>query len=159
MLTSGNSYLGWLLVLGAVGSAFGQTIPSDIPPVNVTEVERSQLTQRFVNDKLVIWRQRLKLEDWQISAVMARRSDLAPKTLGAIKWDKPKKTAVIWVLDPADYLLPYPAMLDDMELTIVHELVHLELASLPRGQASRGSEERAVNGLVQALLGLDRQKP
>ena len=28
---------------------------------------------------------------------------LAPKTRGGIRWDKPKKTAVIWVLDPADY--------------------------------------------------------
>jgi hypothetical protein len=49
-------------------------------------------------------------------------------------------------------------MLDDMELTIVHELVHLELASLPRSQASRDSEEHAVNGIADALLTLDRQK-
>jgi hypothetical protein len=136
-------------MLSALGSAFGQT----------TAFERTQLAQRFVHEKLTVWQQRLRLEDWQISAVMARRSDLAPKTLGAIKWDKPKKTAVIWVLDPADYQLAYPAMLDDMELTIVHELVHLDLASLPRGQAGRGNEERAVNGIVQALLGLDRNKP
>ncbi len=76
---------------------------------------------------------------------MARLSDLPPKTLGGIRWDKTKKTAVIWVLDPADYRLPFRETLDDMELTVVHELVHLDLASLPRGQTSRGSEERAVS--------------
>jgi hypothetical protein len=49
-------------------------------------------------------------------------------------------------------------MLDDMELTVVHELVHLDLASLPRGQASRSSEEHAVNGIAQAMLGLDHKQ-
>ena len=111
-----------------------------------------------MDEKVAVWRQRLKLEDWQVSAVMTRRSDLAPRTLGGIHWDKPKKTAVIWVLDPADYRLPLREMLDDMQLTIVHELVHLELTSLPRGQASRGSEERAVSGIAEAMLELDRQK-
>jgi hypothetical protein len=45
-----------------------------------------------------------------------------------------------------------------MELTIVHELVHLELASLPRSEASRSTEEHAVNGIADALLALDRGK-
>ncbi len=110
-----------------------------------------------MEERLVVWRQRLKLEDWQVSVVMTRLSDLPPKTLGGIRWDKNKKTAVIWVLDASDYRLPFREMLDDMELTIVHELVHLDLASLPRGQASRGSEERAVSGIAEAMLGLDRK--
>jgi len=49
-------------------------------------------------------------------------------------------------------------MLNDTELTIVHELVHLELASLPRTEASRSSEEHAVNGIAEALVALDRKK-
>jgi hypothetical protein len=49
-------------------------------------------------------------------------------------------------------------MLDHMELTVVHELVHLELASLPRSQESRSTEEHAVNGIADALLALDRGK-
>lgn len=88
----------------------------------------------------------------------ARLSDLKPRTLGAVRWDKGKKTAQIWVLDASDYQLPFREMLDDMELTIVHELVHLELASLPRSEASRSSEEHAVNGIADALLALDRRK-
>ena len=78
--------------------------------------------------------------------------------MGGIRWDKSKKSAVIWVLDPSDYRLPFREMLDDMELTIVHELIHLELTSLPRREASRGSEERAVDGIAEAMLGLDRKK-
>jgi hypothetical protein len=121
-------------------------------------VEASQFAQQYITERLVVWQQRLKLQAWRISVLQARSSDLKPRTLGAIRWDKGKKTAVIWVLDPADYQLPFREMLDDMELTVVHELVHLELTSLPRSEASRSGEEHAVNGIADALLGLDRRK-
>lgn len=114
--------------------------------------------QQFLDERLSIWCRRLNLDEWRISVNMTHRSDLKPKTLGGIRWDKGKKSAVIWVLDPSDYRLPFPEMLNDMELTIVHELVHLELASLPRSEASRSSEEHAVNGIAEALLALDRTK-
>jgi len=120
--------------------------------------ELGQRTQQFLDKRLTVWCRRLNLDEWRISVNMTRRSDLKPKTLGGIRWDKGKKSAVIWVLDPSDYRLPFPEMLNDMELTIVHELVHLELASLPRSEASRSTEEHAVNGIAEALLALDRKK-
>ena len=119
---------------------------------------QSQLAERFVNEKLTGWSKRLNLQGWQISVIMTRRDDLKTRTLGGIRWDKDKKSAVIKVQDASDYQLPFGEMLDDMELTIVHELVHLELASLPRSEASRSSEEHAVNGIAGALLSLDRQR-
>lgn len=177
----------WALCAGvSAASAFGQTsaptvlatsevgdhalharapgLPQDAASLdttrpNTTQMDTTQRAQRYVDERIAVWRQRLKLEDWRISAVMTRRIDLAPQTLGGIRWDKSKKSAVIWVLDPVDYALPFPAMLDDMEETIVHELVHLELTSLPHSEAHRGgSEERAVSGIAGAMLDLDRRK-
>ena len=87
-----------------------------------------------------MWQQRLKLNDWRINWAMARRTDLKPNTVGQIHWDKPGKIAAILVLDSSDYRMPFSAMLDDMELTIIHELVHLKLTSLPHSEASRGRE-------------------
>ena len=72
---------------------------------------------------------------------MSRTTELKPKTLGNIHWDADKKTAVIRVLDPADYKLSFKDMLADMEFTVVHELIHLELSSLPRSEASRRDTE------------------
>jgi hypothetical protein len=141
-----------LFLLCALVSAFAQS------PAQPSPADMSQQAQQYVGERLAYWQQRLKLEDWRISVAPARRSELKPKTLGAVRWDKGKKTAQIWVLDPSDYQLPFREMLDDMELTIVHELVHLELASLPRSEASRSSEEHAVNGIADALLALDRRK-
>jgi hypothetical protein len=110
----------------------------------------------FLGARLGIWQQRLGLADWKISLVMSRARDLKPKTLGNIHWEASKKTAVIRVLDVSDYQLSCREAQADMELTLVHELVHLELCSLPRSLASRTEEELAVNRIADALLRLDR---
>jgi hypothetical protein len=121
-------------------------------------VEQRRVAQQYVSEKLAIWKEILKLNDWQVFPSMTRLEDLKPRTVGQIHWDKDRKTAAISVLDPIDYPLHGQAMLDDMELTIVHELVHLKLASLPRSEASRGSEEQAVNGISEALFALEHKK-
>jgi hypothetical protein len=102
-----------------------------------------EAAQQYVAEKLELWQQRLKLSEWRITWAMAHRSDLKPNTVGQIHWDKPNKSSAILVLDPSDYRMPFDAMLDDMELTIIHELIHLKLTSLPHSEASRGSEEQA----------------
>ncbi len=117
-----------------------------------------EFVQQFVAAKLTAWQQRLKLSDWHIAWAMAHRNDLKPNTVGQIQWDKPSRSASILVLDPSDYRMSLNAMLDEMEMTIIHELVHLKLTSLPHSEASRGSEEQAVNGISEALFALAHQK-
>jgi hypothetical protein len=119
--------------------------------------ERSLTAETFVNQKLWVWQNRLKLQDWHLIVKLVRPTDLKPKTLGNIHWDTDTKTATIRVLSLADYRLPYMDALRDMEFTVVHELIHLQLSSLPRSEASRGAEERAVNQITEALLKLDRK--
>lgn len=119
--------------------------------------ERAEFAVGYVNERLAVWQQRLNLQDWKISIVMTHQSELKPKTLGNIHWESDKRTAVIRVLDASDYKMPFREMLDDMEFTVVHELIHLELSSLPRSDASRREEEHAVNQITGALLKLDRK--
>jgi len=123
--------------------------------------ERTLLAQSFVTEKLWIWQKRLGLQDWNIAVVVARASELKPRTLGNIHWELDKKTAIIRVLDPADYKLPFKEMLQDLEFTVVHELVHLDiapvLADVQRSDANRREEEHAVNHVADALLRLDRR--
>lgn len=125
--------------------------------VPYTAQERAEVAGSYVNERLAIWQTRLNLQDWKISIVMAHQYELKPKTLGNIHWESDKKTAVIRVLDASDYKMPFREMLDDMEFTVVHELIHLELSSLPRSDASRREEEHAVNQITDALLKLDRK--
>ena len=88
---------------------------------------------------------------------MSHPSDLRRGSLGNVHWGADKKTAMIRVLDASDYQMSFGATLKDMEFTIVHELVHLQLSSLPRNEASRSAEEKAVNTITEALLNLDRR--
>ena len=118
--------------------------------------ERGLAAETYAKERLAIWQQRLSLADWKITIIMSHPSDLKPRTLGNIHWDADKKSAVIRVLDASDYKMSYRDMLDDMEFTVVHELIHLELSSLPRSEASRRDEEHAVNQIAEALLKLDR---
>ena len=121
-----------------------------------TPQERDAVAAKFVAQKLQFWQDRMNLKDWKIAVQLVRADQLEPKTLGNIHWDTDSKTATIAVLSAEDYKLPWKPMLDDMEFTVVHELVHLELASLPRSEASRRVEEHAVNEIATALLKLAR---
>ncbi len=138
------------------GNCGAEVVSSNAPAA--PSRERTVLAESFTSERLWVWQKRLNLQDWKISVVMSRTGDLKPKTLGNIHWDADKKTAVIRVLDPADYRLPLHDMLQDMEFTVVHELIHLELSSLPRSDASRRDEEHAVNQIADALLKLDRDR-
>ena len=122
--------------------------------------ERRLLAERFASERLWVWQRRLNLQNWDLSLVASRANELKPKTVGNIHWDRDKKTAVIRILDPADYSLPFDEMLRDIEFTVVHELIHLEmvpvLSDLQRTEENRREEEHAVNHMAEALLKLDR---
>jgi hypothetical protein len=143
----------FLLVLIAGGAAclHAQTVPP---------TDREAQASAFAHDQLASWQKRLNLEDWQVSIVLSPKRELRAETLGNIHWDPEKKTAVIRVLSPADYTLPEKQMLDDMEFTIVHELIHLRLAPLlagfDRSAANHGEEEHVADYMAEALLGLER---
>jgi hypothetical protein len=119
--------------------------------------EKRRIATSFVSEKVEVWQKRLKLDEWKITVVMARKADLKQGTMGGIRWDKGKKTATLWAMDAADYTVSTEEMLEDLEFTVVHELIHLELASLPKSEASRRKEETAVNQLAEALLALDHK--
>ena len=154
--SSGFSLLLPVLLLGSVGTGTAQP-SSAAPPLR----ERTALAESFVAERLSVWQERLDLKEWKISVVLSRATELKPKTLGNIHWDLDRKTAVIRVLDPADYRLPFKEMLQDMEFTVVHELIHLGLApvlsDLQRSDANRRDEEHTVNHLADAFLKLDRE--
>ena len=147
-----------LFLLGAfAGSCLAPETPRE-PRLR----ERGPLAENYLFRRLPLWQKRLKLQDWTITLVMSHPSDLRPGTLGNVHWDVDKKTAKIRVLDASDYQMSFSATLRDMELTIVHELTHLELSSMTRNFKSRSEEsvneeERAVSSLSDAMMQLDHE--
>jgi len=141
------------LLLACAGIA-----PAQSPTPTPSAVACAVSPQEYLTGRLAVWRQRLKLTDWTISIVLSHPADLKPGTLGHIHWDPDRKMASIQVLDASDYRLACPDALNDMELTVVHELVHLILSPVSRSiEADRGAEEHTVNRIADALLDLERQ--
>jgi hypothetical protein len=122
--------------------------------------ERGPQAEAYLRGRLAQWQDRLKLQDWKITLSVVHQKTLRSGTLGNIHWDADKQTATIRVLDPSDYQTSFAAAVKDMEFTIVHELIHLELSSLTRdfknrSEESFSQEEQAVNRMSDALLKLD----
>lgn len=137
-----------LLTLGVCASYCAPPMhPKDARPL-VSEAQADSWTKS--------WQKRLGLGQWQISTQIVRVWELRPDTLGNVKWDLENHTASIKVLNPVDYELPAPEIPQDMEYTIVHELVHLQLAALPRDPSGRNTEERVVNQISGALFKLEK---
>ena len=146
-----------LLFLSLAGFALAAdpvSVPSSKVSLSHNPREREAQAGKFVQEKLQLWQQRMNLTSWNIQTNLIRRNAFKPKTVGGIHWDADIMKASIDVLSSYDYTLSDRAMLDDMEFTVVHELVHLQLSSLPRSEASRGAEEHAVNEIARALLKL-----
>lgn len=107
---------------------------------------------------LKLWQQRLQLQDWKVEVRLVRIWQLEPHTLGHIHWSRARRTATIKVLDPVDYNLPRSRIADDIELSVVHELIHLQLSSLTMDdKASTAVEEQVVNRLANTLVDLERR--
>ena len=114
-------------------------------------------TGEFLNTRLSFWQQRLNLQEWKLAVVQSHPGELRPETLGNIHWDKDNKAATIHVLAVSDYKTTCPAALEDMELTVVHELIHLTLSPLRNAATNRTEEEHAVNQIADALLKLEKR--
>jgi hypothetical protein len=142
------------ILLSAWGLAASLPKQQSAIGVSLRPAECETQARNFVKDRLQFWQRRLNLQKWTIRIDLVRSTSLKPKTLGNIHWDADTMKAEIEVQSSYDYDLPLQEMLDDMEFTVVHELVHLQLSSLPRSEASRSAEEHAVNELTRAFLKL-----
>ncbi len=138
-----------LLLLTALSCGVYAQQAADAP---LSGEDREALANRYVHEVLPYWQHRLALDDWNVHILLSRPEDLRPGTLGNIHWDREKKSATIRVMDASGYHTDVTAMLKDMQVTVVHELVHLELASLPVAEADRSNQEFAIDHLTDALL-------
>ena len=106
--------------------------------------------QAHLEKQLKTWQKRLGLEEWDLSLQVVRKSALDQDTWGNAEWDSDSKSGVISVLDPQDYNLKGSELKRDMECTIVHELVHIQVSPMDSGNPE--AHEEVVNRIMTALL-------
>lgn len=106
--------------------------------------------ETHLDQKLKSWQRRLGMDDWRLTVRLVRQKDLDKNTWGNAEWDPDGRTGTISVLDPVDYNLKGGELRLDMECTIVHELVHIQVS--PFDARDETVREEVVNRIMTALL-------
>ena len=106
--------------------------------------------ESHLDRQLRSWQKRLGMEEWRLTVRLVRQKDLDKNTWGNAEWDPDEKTGTISVLDPIDYNLKGGGLRLDMECTIVHELVHIQVS--PLDARDENIREDVVNRIMTALL-------
>lgn len=84
-------------------------------------------TDEQLQEKLKQWQERLRLQDWLVKVKIGRQREMQLNRLGEISFNTHTKTARITILDPIDY---DDWGKQDMENTLVHELLHLHFSGI-----------------------------
>ncbi|MEO5925942.1 MAG: hypothetical protein ABIR70_19135 [Bryobacteraceae bacterium] len=147
-----------ILIASLLAFTLAGVCAAPMTPADPPRALRGPMAKAFLTKKLAQWQKRMELDDWKVTLELADKKVLRSGTLGNTHWDLSAKTARIRVLDASEYSATYDAAIRDMEFTLVHELVHLDFASLPRDDESRKDEERAVNRMANAMLRLERHE-
>ena len=105
------------------------------------------------------WQAIMRLEDWDIDVVLARQFQMPDQSDQAyVKMLRSQKKARIYLLDPIDFPAESLSGPQDLEQTIVHELVHVHHAGLePTESDAVAIWEQATDAIAWALVSLDRQ--
>lgn len=108
------------------------------------------------------WQEILRLQDWNIEIRISRGRDFEGEgeSCGQVRWQLSRKEALIRILDPSDYS-PDCIFPQDMERTLVHELLHLHFAAISNKAHDAGLDidvdlEQAMHCIDGALANLRR---
>lgn len=118
---------------------------------NLTEQELQELCRK--------WQERLRLQDWDIVVRLVRKRDFAIKdgVDGECEWESQNKIAIIRILDPIDYD-PDCILEQDIERTLVHELLHLHFALFREEGIRETLLEQAICAISKTLVALARNE-
>ena len=108
------------------------------------------------------WQAILRLQDWDVTLKVVRFHEVHNDALAHCRHQILKNSAEIAVRTPQD-LLPterWPGD-NDVELTIVHELLHVKLAPLSIPDRFEIEQEQIVESLARTLVRLagEKEKP
>lgn len=116
------------------------------------------MTEEEARERCAYWQRVLRLQDWEIEVNVARAYHMRLDGLAECHWQIKKRMAVINLQDPIDF---DPGWLGDrdMELSLVHELLHLHLApwSPQEGTEDDVFEEQAIHAMSKAFVELERR--
>ena len=119
------------------------------------------LTEEQLRERCKYWQEVLRLQDWDVMVRLARGNglDLPADSQGRCNWSEQRRSALIRVVDHADYdrEIIHP---QNHEETLVHELLHLKCApfdTFKEDTAENTAMEQMIVSVAAALVHLDRE--
>jgi hypothetical protein len=102
------------------------------------------------------WQVILRLQDWDLTITVGRWHEVHDEALAHTRRSEIRSHAELMFRDEADYR-PTPAWPGDnnLELNVVHELLHLKLTPINIPKEREESEEKVVESLARAILRLE----
>lgn len=117
------------------------------------------LTEKQLQEKLHYWQEKLRLKDWIVKVKIVRQREMSKiDGIGEIQFSIHNKTAMIYILDPVDY---DDWEKQDMENTLVHELLHLHFSQISYhfgkdSEVYEVFEEQAIESIAHGLIEAER---
>jgi hypothetical protein len=123
-------------------------------------VNVAALTMRVAHQKCREWQHRLRLQDWDVRLRIARLSEMADGCVGFCSQHPTKRIADIDILDQRD--VEAKGQVDwDWEVTLVHELLHIPMSDVLKGDYTKTPEgiaaERMIDAVARASHGSSRR--
>jgi hypothetical protein len=118
-------------------------------------LDTRRLTLEQASELLREWQEELRLLDWNIKLRITR--EIAPRH-GHVRICESKQCAYIGILDPSAALQEMEPL--DMELALVHELLHIQLAAFMQREKKTHKDivqEQAIHKLSQHLVRMKRE--
>ena len=121
---------------------------------------KTVLTLDELQEKCTYWQEKLGLLHWRVSVEIKRGRDIPMKGCGGCnEFNIAIECASICILDPADYPDTLPLFAEDMETTLVHELLHITMRYFAAPEEHSLEDihlEAAISRLARVLVGLRR---
>ena len=118
-----------------------------------------EFTQEELEKLLKKWQKKLRLDNWDIQVKVVRASEMTlPNVQGENDYSTALHKSVVKILDPIDYETDLSEE-QDMERTLVHELMHLVLWHCTPKESKnlkRQLFETSVEQLANALVDMKR---
>lgn len=114
-----------------------------------------------LENKLKYWQVILGLEYWDIKIKLDRAINLKDGSMAHVNYVLPKASALIQIVIPEDYNEMGITWPQDMEISLVHELLHVKFAAFDdteKGTLPDTMMEQTVDSLAKILVTMDRER-
>ena len=121
------------------------------------KTERHIIEPDQLEEKLQYWQHVLDLDHWDIVAKIKRRADMGEENQGDCNWVFIDRVAIISLLSPIDW--DNNDFEQDMEKTLVHELLHCKFDELEATEKTEKFIHRLLNDMARSLVYANRHQP